>query len=285
MRIARAGDVPLVMSGDRAVDVRPLLPPVGDPTIALIDQWERVSRQLRSSPPESAFHDVSLSCPLPRPGKIVGVPANYRSHLKEMNVTTTVAELGVFLKAPSSVIGPGEVIYLPYSDRRTDQEGELAVVIGRHARQVDRDGALDYVFGYTCLLDITVRGGEDRSARKSFDTFTPIGPTLVTADEIPDPDDLRLRCWVGNELRQDCSTGEMIVDVRGLIAYASSVMTLEPGDIIATGTPAGVGPLTHGDTVAVEIERVGRLEVTVSAYGAVPWQGSLVTPRLPADQT
>ncbi|MGW0936022.1 fumarylacetoacetate hydrolase family protein [Streptomyces sp. NPDC002666] len=216
--------------------------------------------------------DAVLESPLPRPGKVVGAPVNYLDHKAEMEYTTSVADLGVFLKANSSVIGPGQDIVLPYSDKRTDQEGELGVVIGRTATHVDAADALDYVFGYTCLLDITVRSGEDRSTRKSFDTFTPIGPWIVTADEIPDPDSLDLRCDVAGTTRQHTNTADLIFGVADLIAYTSSVMTLHPGDIIATGTPAGVGPLSHGDRVVLEIERVGRLEVGVDGSRATPYE-------------
>ncbi|MGW1770248.1 fumarylacetoacetate hydrolase family protein [Streptomyces sp. NPDC002104] len=216
--------------------------------------------------------EAVLEAPLPRPGKIIGAPVNYLDHKAEMEYSTSVADLGVFLKANSSVIGPGQDILLPYSDKRTDQEGELGVVIGRTAAHVSPEEALDHVFGYTCLLDITVRSGEDRSTRKSFDTFTPIGPWIVTADEIPDPDSLDLRCDVGGATRQRTNTAHLIYGVRDLIAYTSSVMTLHPGDVIATGTPAGVGPLGHGDRVGVEIERVGRLEVGVDGSRATPYE-------------
>lgn len=189
-----------------------------------------------------------------------------------MAYTTSVADLGVFLKANSSVIGPGQDIVLPYTDKRTDQEGELGVVIGRITSNVDATDALDHVFGYTCVLDITVRSGEDRSTRKSFDTFTPIGPWIVTADEIPDPDSLDLRCDVGGVTRQRTNTADLIFGVAELIAYTSSVMTLHPGDVIATGTPAGVGPLSHGDRVVLEIDRVGRLEVGVDGSRATPYE-------------
>lgn len=213
-----------------------------------------------------------LEAPLPRPGKIVGAPVNYLDHKAEMEYATSIADLGVFLKANSSVIGPGQDIVLPYSDKRTDQEGELGVVIGRTAHRIGAAEALDHVFGYTCVLDITVRSGEDRSTRKSFDTFTPIGPWIVTADDIPDPDTLDLRCDVGGTTRQHANTADLIFGVRELIAYTSSVMTLHPGDVIATGTPAGVGPLSHGDRVVIEIERVGRLEVGVDGSQALPYE-------------
>lgn len=221
--------------------------------------------------PRIPLTEVALEAPLPRPGKIIGAPVNYLDHKAEMEYTTSVADLGVFLKANSSVIGPGEDILLPYSDKRTDQEGELAVVIGRTASHVSADNALDHVFGYTCVLDITVRSGEDRSTRKSFDTFTPLGPWIVTADEIPDPDTLDLRCAVGGTTRQRTTTADLIFGVRELIAYTSSVMTLHPGDVIATGTPAGVGPLSHGDRVILDIEKVGRLEVGVDGSRAIPY--------------
>lgn len=221
--------------------------------------------------PRLPLSSVELLAPLPQPRKIVGAPVNYLAHQDEMREQLTVAELGVFLKAPTSVIGSGQTIELPYTDVLTEQEGELAVVIGRTARHVPVSDALQYVFGYTCLLDITIRSTEDRSTRKSFDTFTPLGPHVVTADEVGDPTDLMLRCWVNNELRQETSTALLIFDVADLISYSSSVMTLQPGDVIATGTPAGVGPLKDGDEILVEIERVGRLEASVSGSHALPY--------------
>ena len=213
--------------------------------------------------------EVRLEAPLPQPGKILAAPVNYISHKNEMRQHNTVAQLGVFLKAPSSVLEPGGTIRLPYTDQRTDQEAELAVVIGRAARNLPSDRALEHVFGYMCALDITVRSGEDRSTRKSFDTFTPLGPAVTTADEVGNPGHLSIRSWVNGVLRQDASTKDMIYGVPELISYASSIMTLLPGDVILTGTPAGVGPLSDGDAVTVEIEHVGRLDVTVSTAGAI----------------
>jgi 2-keto-4-pentenoate hydratase/2-oxohepta-3-ene-1,7-dioic acid hydratase in catechol pathway len=211
---------------------------------------------------------VRLHAPLTRPGKIIAAPVNYARHMQEMSQTLDINDLGVFLKANSSVCGPGDVVRLPYSDRRFDQEGELGVVIGRTSCGVGADEALAAVFGYTCLLDITMRGGEDRSLRKSFDTFTPIGPWFVTADEVGDPGALGLTCSVSGQTRQSASTAALIWPVAKLVAYSSSVMTLYPGDIIATGTPEGVGPLADGDRIEVTIEKIGTLAVTVSAAGA-----------------
>lgn len=218
----------------------------------------------RARPAPAVDPDAPRLPPIPDPSKIVAAPVNYRDHAEEMAQVTDVRRQGVFLKSPSSLVGSGASVILPYTDRRFDQEGELAVVIGRTAQQVPEETALDHVFGYMALIDVTMRGGaEDRSLRKSFDTFTPTGPHIVTADEIPDPGALKLRCSVSGILRQDASTADLILGVAGLISYASSVMTLYPGDILTTGTPAGVGPLSDGDDIAVEIEGIGTLSVTV----------------------
>jgi 2-keto-4-pentenoate hydratase/2-oxohepta-3-ene-1,7-dioic acid hydratase in catechol pathway len=218
----------------------------------------------QATPPGAdVFHlaEVTLQPVVPKPTKIIAAPVNYRDHQAEMNEAYHIDALGVFLKAPSSVLEHRGTIRLPYTDRRFDQEGELALVIGRPGRDIPAAHALEHVAGYTCLLDITMRGGEDRSTRKSFDTVTP--------DEVGPPESLALRTWVGDELRQDADIKDLIWSVPRLIAYASSVMTLHTGDIVTTGTPAGVGTIADGDHIVVEIDRVGRLEATVSAQGAV----------------
>lgn len=272
---ARLGAV----DGDDLVDITDVVAePAGPagPLHALLEQGldpARLAAVGLSGRPRMPVAGAALLPPLPRPGKIVAAPVNYRDHQAEMAAPLTVADLGVFLKAPSSVVGHGGAVSLPYTDQRTDQEAELAVVIGREARDVPVERALDHVAGYTCLFDITVRSTEDRSTRKSFDTFTPLGPWVATPDEVGDPGALALRCWVNGALRQSASTADLIFAVPQLIAYASSVMTLWPGDVIATGTPAGVGPIRHGDRIAMAIERVGRLEVTVTAAHARPYAG------------
>lgn len=235
---------------------------------------ETALRDLRAEGP--VVPAPRLLAPVPDPSKIVAAPVNYVDHQIEMTQDSHINSLGVFLKAPSSLIGNGGLVELPYDDRRFDQEGELALIIGRSGRHIAVEDALGHVAGYTCLLDITMRGGEDRSTRKSFDSFTPVGPYLVTPDEVGPLDSLTLRTWVGDDLRQDADIKDLIWDVPRLIAYASSVMTLQVGDIITTGTPAGVGSITDGDRIVVEIDRVGRLEATVSAQGAVrcPTQGA-----------
>jgi 2-keto-4-pentenoate hydratase/2-oxohepta-3-ene-1,7-dioic acid hydratase in catechol pathway len=233
--------------------------------------WSAIDQTDLSAAPRTPLADVVWEAPLPSPGKIIGAPANYYEHIAEMTASKSIAEWGFFLKAPTSVIGPQETIKLPYSDIRTDYEGELAVIIGRRGRNISVGDAMRYVFGYSCVLDITVRSTEDRSTRKSFDTFTPLGPTLVTADEIEDVANLELRLDVNGEERQRCSTGQMIYGVPELIAYITSVMTIEPGDVIATGTPGGVGPLHDGDVVTLSVAKVGTLRVSVSDRNAIKY--------------
>lgn len=222
--------------------------------------------------PALPLEEVQWEAPLPRPGKIIGAPANYYEHIDEMPDSATILDWGFFLKAPTSVVGPGDTIQLPYVDKRTDYEGELAVVIGRGGRNIPLEDAMDHVYGYTCVLDITVRSSEDRSTRKSFDTFTPLGPWVVTADELTDPGDLRLKLDVNGHTKQDSTTAKLIYGISELIAYASSVLTLEAGDVIATGTPSGVGPLADGDAVTVGIERIGVLAAHVSAEKAIRYE-------------
>jgi 2-keto-4-pentenoate hydratase/2-oxohepta-3-ene-1,7-dioic acid hydratase in catechol pathway len=272
MRVARFGEDRLgLLEGDAIRDVTDWAYAncprrTCDPLIAFIEA--RARGEIPAGPVVLA-DGARFGPPIRRPGKIVAAAANYLKHTQEMNpgVATPggIREKGFFLKAPSSIIGPGDAIRLPFADRRTDHEAELAVIIGRAARGIDEREALEHVFGYTCLLDITVRGKEDRGLRKSFDTFTPIGPCIVTREEVPDPNALAISCRVNGELRQNDSTRSMTMPVPELIAWISSVMTLEPGDVIATGTPAGVGPIRAGDRIDVSIERLGTLAVTVSA--------------------
>lgn len=265
-----------VVVGDEVVDVSEVIG-AGERTMTALAS---LSPSDLGGHPRCALQSVSLEAPVAAPSKIVAAPVNYRAHQEEMSQerpSRSVAEIGVFLKAPSSVVGPGAQVLLPYLDRRTDQEAELAAVIGTECRHVDTAAALDFVLGYMCLLDITVRGPEERSMRKSYDTFTPIGPWVTTRDEIDDPGDLDLRCWVNGELRQEANTGLLIVGLAELISYVSDVMTLLPGDIVTTGTPAGVGPITDGDEIAMEITGLGRLEVTVSAERAARYAAPVVS--------
>lgn len=269
MRFANIGGRPVVIdrSGVRALDS--IVAGPTDPFLDAIGRWDEVAMALPSIEPTPPGAGLT-GPPIPRPGKILGAPVNYLDHRREMNVKHTISGLGFFLKSPTSIVGPDGHVILPFPRRRTDQEAELGVVIGKSATNVSNADALDHVFGYTCLVDVTVRGGEERSTRKSFPGFTPIGPWVTTADEIPDPTDLRIRGWVNDELRQDESTSEMVYSVAELIEFMSSVVTLEPGDIIATGTPAGVGPVVAGDLIRVEVDAVGCLEIPVVASDRAP---------------
>ena len=175
--------------------------------------------------------------------------------------------LNMFLKAPSSIIDPGETIVLTEDDAVIfHHEAELAPVIGRRAKNVSAQNSLEYVFGYTCLIDVSARcaGRGQDLADKSPDTFCPLGPWIVTRDEIPDPQKLSVRLWVDGVLRQDYNTDDMEHPVSDLIAWTSDVLTLEPGDVLGCGTNhQGLGPLQDAETVAMEIERIGRMEFTV----------------------
>jgi 2-keto-4-pentenoate hydratase/2-oxohepta-3-ene-1,7-dioic acid hydratase in catechol pathway len=218
--------------------------------------------------------DVVLRSPVANPGKVVAAPVNYQNHLDEVrgdaglhhnNTITTIHQAGLFLKAPSSVVGAGDGIALEMLDRRSDHEVELAVIIGRHARRVTRSEALGCVAGYCIGFDITIRGSEERSLRKSVDTYTVLGPYLVTADEVGSPDDLDLSLSVGGEVRQRSNTRHLIKKVAELIEYATAFYTLFPGDILMTGTPEGVAPIYPGDTIEATISRIGSMRVSVRA--------------------
>jgi 2-keto-4-pentenoate hydratase/2-oxohepta-3-ene-1,7-dioic acid hydratase in catechol pathway len=217
-----------------------------------------------------------LLSPVASPGKIVAAPLNYRKHLDEVREDAalhqnnparaqTVQTAGLFLKATSSLVGPGEGVVIRNADRRTDHEVELAVVIGRRANRVSRQEAMAHVAGYAIGLDISVRGPEDRSFRKSPDSYSVLGPWLVTADEVPDPGSLDLRIDVNGETRQQSNTRHMILSVAELIELASSMYTLHPGDVIFTGTPEGVSPIAPGDAIVATISRIGSMSVAARA--------------------
>lgn len=196
-------------------------------------------------------------------GKIVAVGRNYADHAKELG-NEAPAEPIIFLKPPSALLAPGGSIEIPSQSERVDFEGELAMVIGRRARHVPESAWRDYVFGFTCANDVTARDIQKRDVQftrgKGFDTFLPLGPCIETDLDVSD---LALRTRVNGEQRQDGRTSQMIFPPAFIVAFISSVMTLEPGDVILTGTPAGVGPLAPGDQVEVEIEGIGTLTNTV----------------------
>ena len=215
---------------------------------------------------------VEFLSPVANPGKIVAAPVNYLKHLEEAvtdpalhhgNAIKHIEAAGLFLKATSSLIGASDPIRIRFPDRRNDHEVELAVIIGKTAQRVSPEDALDYVAGYAIGLDMTVRGPEDRSFRKSPDSYTVIGPWLVTADEFGSPEEVDLKLWVGDGLRQSANTRDLILGVRALIAFASQWYSLHPGDILITGTPEGVGPVAAGDRIRAWIAGVGEMSVDV----------------------
>jgi 2-keto-4-pentenoate hydratase/2-oxohepta-3-ene-1,7-dioic acid hydratase in catechol pathway len=237
---------------------------------ALIERW------IAADDPAALIGERSgtptaLLAPIDDPGKVVAIGLNYVDHAAEVTMDLPAEPL-VFAKFPSSIVGPGADIRWSRSvTDAVDVEAELAVIIGRPARNVSVEAALDHVFGYSCLNDVSARDlqfGDGQWVRgKSLDTFCPIGPWIVTADEIPDPQALAIRCRIGDETLQDGSTGDMIFGVAELVSRLSRAFTLEPGDVIATGTPPGIGwardpkrLLRDGETVAVEIEGIGVLE-------------------------
>ncbi len=219
-----------------------------------------------------------------RPSKIIALGLNYLEHIREsgsvnvQNFTDEVPEEPVlFAKTPNVLIGPGETIILPalieryhFDEPRTDYEGELALIIRDRIRNVSEEEALDHILGFTCFNDVSQRNFQrsDKSGwfrGKSLDTFGPIGPVIVGPDEIGDPQNLRIRTRLNGRLVQEASTSQMIFPIPAIIAFVSANFTLEPGDIISTGTPSGVGPLTDGDVVEVEIENIGILRNPVRA--------------------
>jgi 2-keto-4-pentenoate hydratase/2-oxohepta-3-ene-1,7-dioic acid hydratase in catechol pathway len=221
-----------------------------------------------------AIADVVLRSPVLNPGKIVAAPVNYRKHLAEAIAepetfsaahVRQIQETGLFLKATSSLIGAGSPVLIRHPLRRTDHEVELAVIMARRCDRVSRADALNYVAGYSIGLDITIRGPEERSLRKSLDTYTVLGPWLVTADEIPDPSGLDLALDVNSSPRQRANTRDLIMSVPELIEFASSFYSFEPGDILLTGTPEGVGPIVIGDQMKASIEAIGTMSVAVKA--------------------
>lgn len=283
MRLCRFDDDRLgLILQDRVADVTGVLDHLepgaaglhADAFIAALPQLRpRIEAAARTAPVR-ALSEVKLLSPVARPGKIVAAPVNYAKHLDEVLASDElhhgqrieeIHRVGLFLKAPSSLIGPSESVRVRFPDRRTDHEVELAVVIGRTADRVSRQVALDHVAGYCIGLDITLRGPEERSLRKSIDTYTVLGPWMVTADEFGAPGGRQLRLSVNGELRQEANTRDLILSVADLVAWASSFYTLHPGDVLLSGTPEGVGPIRPGDVMEASIEGIGAISVSVEA--------------------
>ena len=285
MKLCRFDDDRLgVVEGDHVLDVTSALEQIalqrwpirpGDPLIRSMDRVLPAVAALRASAPRKPASAVVYKSPVANPGKIVAAPINYIEHIEESKKDPGIAQgrtnirhisdWGLFLKASSSLIGFGEEIRLRLPDRRNDHEVELAVVIGRQGNRIRASDALDHVFGYTIGLDMTVRGPELQCFRKSLDTYSVLGPWIVTRDEIPDPNNLDLSIRVNGQMRQNSNTKNLVYNVQRLIEYASSMYTLYPGDVIMTGTPSGVGPVKPGDVLTAEIQSIGRCDVRIAA--------------------
>ena len=286
MRLCRFNEGRLgVVEGDGILDVTAVLEvlpphryplPGYDVLVANLVLLRAQIETIRDRAPVVPLAGAKLLSPVANPGKIVAAPVNYQKHFDEVRAdpqlhpdtaapVKTVHASGLFLKATSSLVGPGEGVAVSKPERRTDHEVELAFVIGTKARHVRRAEALHYVAGYCVGLDITIRGAEERSFRKSPDSYSVLGPCLVTADEVPDPDHLDLSLAVNGQIRQQSNTKFMILSVAALVELASSFYTLYPGDILFSGTPEGVSPIAPGDRVVATVERIGTMEVRVRA--------------------
>jgi 2-keto-4-pentenoate hydratase/2-oxohepta-3-ene-1,7-dioic acid hydratase in catechol pathway len=239
------------------------LPP-GDMLIANLDRVSARARVLARSAPATPIDPLQLLSPVANPTKIIGAPMNYRTGQDEAAIANAMS-LGLFLKANGSLAGPAGGIALRMMERQIDHEVELGVIIGTGGADIRREDALTHVAGYAVALDITPHGKEERSLRKSCETYSVLGPWLVTADEIPDPMHLDLQLDVNGERRQQGNTSQMIRDVATMIEYASRFYTLYPGDIFLSGTPAGVGPIKPGDELVATIEKIGTMRVRVRA--------------------
>ncbi|HEX2726673.1 MAG TPA: fumarylacetoacetate hydrolase family protein [Beijerinckiaceae bacterium] len=289
MKLCRYDDNRIgVVRNDRVHDVSSIvqsLPsvgypfPLGDQLVAHLDTLRPDIERLADKAKPLPVEDVRFLSPVANPTKIIGTPVNYEDHAAEARADAVISlahaehggkqrkieEAGLFLKASSSLVGPSEGVVIRFPERRTDHEAELGLVIGRRVSNISEQEALSAVAGYAIALDMVVRGTEDRSFRKSCDTFSVLGPWLVTADELGDPGSLSFSLSVNGEPRQNANTRNMIVGVARQIAWASSMYTLYPGDIIMTGTPAGVGPVRAGDTMTVTFDRIGSMQVPVRA--------------------
>lgn len=247
----------------------------GDPLIRHLDRLKPAILAALPAAEAKPVAEARFLSPVQHPSKIIGVPVNYYEHVveAESNVETfsdrfrgSIEQQGFFLKANSALVGPGEGITLRFPDRRNDHEMELGVVIGRTVSNIGREEALSVIAGYAIALDMVVRGPEDRSLRKSGDSYAVVGPWLVTADEVADPQALDFSLCVNGEQRQASNTARMIMTIAEQIAYASRFYTLYPGDIIMTGTCEGVGPVVPGDTITCGI--VGIADMTVAIHPA-----------------
>jgi 2-keto-4-pentenoate hydratase/2-oxohepta-3-ene-1,7-dioic acid hydratase in catechol pathway len=247
----------------------------GDAVIAALPAWRPRIEEMAAKAPGKPVAQVRLLAPVARPSKLVAAPTNYKAHIEEMAARATtqnimpspaIGQAGLFLKANSSLVGPSEGVAIRFPDRRNEHEVELAIIFGKAGSDIPRDKALDYVAGYCIGLDMTARGKEDRSFRKSIDSYSVLGPWLVTADEIADPDNVPLNISVNGAQKQSSNTSMLIYDCRKLIEWGSTFYTFHPGDVLFTGTPDGVSPVKPGDTMVATIDPIGAMTVPVRAH-------------------
>jgi len=247
----------------------------GDPFILHFRKVLAAAKKLAPRAKRKALARVKLLSPVANPSKIIAAPINYNDHIAESikdpgiahgrtNIQKGIGEWGLFLKANSSLVGFGEEIRLRWPERRNDHEVELALVIGKRGNKIPKERALEHVCAYSIGLDMTVRGPELQCFRKSIDTYSVLGPWLVTADEIADPNALDLSIAVNGELRQNSNTKYLVYNVQRLIEFGSSMYTLHPGDIIMTGTPAGVAPVKPGDALHAYVQGIGEADIHIA---------------------
>jgi 2,4-diketo-3-deoxy-L-fuconate hydrolase len=243
-----------------------------DPLIAALPGLLLAMREAAVDAAGKPIKDVKFLSPVANPGKVVAAPVNYLAHLEETIAdpktfsrahVVRIQESGLFLKATSSIVGVSGGVALRFPGRRSDHEIELAVVVGKPGSNIAEADALSHIAGYTLGLDMTLRGPEERSFRKSIDSYTVLGPWLVTADEFGDPSDVGISIAVNGEVRQKARTKDLILSVPALIAFASSFYSLHPGDVLLTGTPEGVGPVQAGDVLTASVERVATVDVNI----------------------
>ena len=247
----------------------------GDAVIAALPAWRERLEEMAAKAPGRPLAQVKLLAPVARPSKLVAAPTNYAAHIEEMAAraatqsikpSPAIGTAGLFLKANSSLVGPSEGVAIRFPERRNEHEVELAIIFGKEGSDIPRERALDYVAGYSIGLDMTARGPEDRSFRKSIDSYSVLGPWLTTADEIPDPDDVPLAISVNGEVKQTSTTRHLIYDCRKLIEWGSTFYTFYPGDVLFTGTPEGVSPVKPGDVMRAQIDPIGTMEVSVRTH-------------------
>ncbi len=266
-----------VIKGDGVIDLSNRVAGVSESMIDLIADWDRlrprVAELTARATADAPLASVRLLAPIARPSKIIAIGLNYADHIKESGQPTPQYQTW-FTKAATSINGPYDPIELPLASKMTDYEAELVVIISRRCKHVPKERAAEVVFGYTCGNDVSVRDWQMRSGQwvlgKSFDTHAPIGPWIITADELGDPHTLGIRCIVNGEMRQNSNTANLVFGVFDQIAHLTQAMTLEPGDVLFTGTPGGVGAaakpprwLQAGDVVRVEIDRIGAIEASM----------------------